>query len=153
MMYISIFYCVFLQMMLQRLFCLCQMQLEVTTSTPHSLMYACIKLIIWSYKYGQWDSECKGWWHIVYLLQMHMDWDEEKLDYVYNITAVYSDVTNYSLIRLLLQVTLYFIFFRATNRDLPTLLHKVNNADHVMITIHDQWHVLYSYWLPQWFRT
>ena len=63
------------------------------------------------------------------------------------ITLQYSDVMNYSLIRLLLQVinSIYFDFFRATNRDLPTLLHKVNNADHIMITIHDQWHVLYIY--------
>ena len=34
-----VFYCLFLQLMLQGLFCLCQMWKEVTTSMPHTLMY------------------------------------------------------------------------------------------------------------------
>ena len=34
-----IFYFAFVQLMIQGLFCLCQIEKEVTTSTPHTLMY------------------------------------------------------------------------------------------------------------------
>ena len=75
----------FPQMMLQGLFCLCQMQLEVTTSMPHLLMYVCMHEYIYIYIYS-------------YILQTDMvkSYRNNRL-YVISI-MVHSDVKNYTLI-------------------------------------------------------
>ena len=110
------FLCSFSQMMLQGSSCLCQIQMEVTTSTPHILMYVNRQPI--------------------FLLYLSVGLRVQKYGTIKFCSIVILHVSLTRHIKLFAHHKLFSrcfnvppLTFRAIIRDLPTLPHKVNNAE------------------------